>query len=29
MIEGEDEKELHRFAQDLAELVKKYLGKQP
>jgi len=29
MIEGEDEKKLHRFAQDLAELVKKYLGKQP
>ncbi len=29
MIEGEDEKKLHRFAQDLVELVKKYLGKQP
>jgi len=27
MIEGEDEKKLHRFAQDLVELVKKYLGK--
>ena len=29
MIEGEDEKKIHRFAQDLVELVKKYLGKQP
>jgi len=29
MIEGEDEKKLHRFAQDLVELVKKCLGKQP
>jgi len=27
MIEGEDEAKLHRFAQDLVELVKKYLGK--
>jgi len=27
MIEGEDEKKLHRFAQDLVELVKKYIGK--
>jgi phosphoglucosamine mutase len=27
MIEGEDEKKLHRFAQDLVELVRKYLGK--
>jgi phosphoglucosamine mutase len=29
MIEGEDEEKIHRFAQDLVELVKKYLGKQP
>jgi len=28
MIEGEDEVKLHRFAQDLVELVKKYLGKE-
>lgn len=28
MIEGEDEEKIHRFAQDLVELVKKYLGKQ-
>jgi phosphoglucosamine mutase len=27
MIEGEDETKLHRFAQELVELVKKYLGK--
>ncbi len=27
MIEGEDEVKLHQFAQDLVELVKKYLGK--
>jgi phosphoglucosamine mutase len=27
MVEGEDETELHRFAQDLVELVKKYIGK--
>jgi phosphoglucosamine mutase len=27
MVEGEDEAKLHRFAQDLAGLVKKYLGK--
>ncbi len=27
MIEGEDEAKLHHFAQDLVELVKKYLGK--
>jgi len=27
-LEGEDEKKLHRFAQDLVELVKKHLGKQ-
>jgi phosphoglucosamine mutase len=27
MIEGEDETKLHRFAQDLVELVKKHLGK--
>jgi phosphoglucosamine mutase len=26
MVEGEDEAELHRFAQDLAELVKKRIG---
>lgn len=26
MVEGEDETELHRFAQDLVELVKKYIG---
>jgi len=28
MVEGEDEKELHQFAQDLVELVKKHLGKE-
>jgi phosphoglucosamine mutase len=28
MIEGEDEKKLHRFAQDLVELVKKHIGKE-
>jgi hypothetical protein len=28
MIEGEDEKKIHRFAQDLVELVKKHIGKQ-
>jgi phosphoglucosamine mutase len=27
MIEGEDEKKIHRYAQDLVELVKKHLGK--
>jgi phosphoglucosamine mutase len=27
MIEGEDERKIHRFAQDLVELVKKHLGK--
>jgi phosphoglucosamine mutase len=27
MVEGEDEAKLHRFAQDLVGLVKKYLGK--
>jgi len=27
MIEGEDETKLHRFAQDLVELVKKHIGK--
>ena len=27
MVEGEDEAELHRFAQDLVELVKKRIGK--
>jgi phosphoglucosamine mutase len=27
MIEGEDEKKLHGFAQDLVELVKKHIGK--
>lgn len=27
MIEGEDEEKLHRFAQDLVELVKKHIGK--
>jgi phosphoglucosamine mutase len=27
MIEGEDETKLHRFAQDLMELVKKHIGK--
>jgi phosphoglucosamine mutase len=27
MVEGEDETKLHRFAQDLVELVKKYIGK--
>jgi phosphoglucosamine mutase len=27
MIEGEDEKKIHRFAQDLVELVKKHIGK--
>ncbi len=27
MVEGEDEAKLHRFAQDLVELVKKHLGK--
>jgi phosphoglucosamine mutase len=27
MVEGEDETELHRFAQDLVELVEKYIGK--
>jgi phosphoglucosamine mutase len=26
MVEGEDETELHRFAQDLVELVKKFIG---
>jgi phosphoglucosamine mutase len=26
MIEGEDEKKLHRWAQEIAELVKKHLG---
>jgi phosphoglucosamine mutase len=26
MVEGEDEAELHRFAQDLVELVKKRIG---
>ncbi len=29
MAEGEDEAKLHRFAQDLVELVRKHLGKQP
>jgi len=28
MIEGEDETRLHRFAQDLVELVKKHIGKR-
>jgi len=28
MIEGEDEKKIHRFVQDLVELVKKHIGKQ-
>jgi phosphoglucosamine mutase len=28
MIEGEDEAKLHRFAQDLVELVKKHIGKR-
>jgi phosphoglucosamine mutase len=28
MIEGEDEAKLHQFAQDLVELVRKYLGKE-
>jgi phosphoglucosamine mutase len=28
MVEGEDETKLHQFAQDLAELVKKHLGKK-
>jgi phosphoglucosamine mutase len=28
MVEGEDETKLHRFAQDLAELVKKCMGKR-
>ncbi len=27
MVEGEDEAKLHRFAQDIEDLVKKYLGK--
>jgi len=27
MVEGEDETKLHRFAQDIVELVKKYIGK--
>jgi phosphoglucosamine mutase len=27
MVEGEDETKLHRFAQDLVELVKKHIGK--
>jgi phosphoglucosamine mutase len=27
MVEGEDETKLHRYAQDLVELVKKYIGK--
>jgi len=27
MIEGEDERKIHRFAQDLVELVKKHIGK--
>jgi phosphoglucosamine mutase len=27
MVEGEDETKLHRFAQDLVELVEKYIGK--
>lgn len=28
MVEGEDEKKLHHYAQDLVELVKKYIGKE-
>jgi phosphoglucosamine mutase len=28
MVEGEDETELHRFAQDIVELVKKRIGKE-
>ena len=27
MVEGEDEAKLHRFAQDIVELAKKYIGK--
>ena len=27
MVEGEDETKLHRYAQDIVELVKKYIGK--
>ena len=27
MVEGEDETKLHRFAQDIGELIKKHLGK--
>jgi phosphoglucosamine mutase len=27
MVEGENETELHRFAQDLVELVRKFIGK--
>ncbi len=28
MVEGEDETKLHRFAQDLVEMVKKHIGKE-
>jgi phosphoglucosamine mutase len=28
MVEGEDETKLHQYAQDLVELVKKYIGKE-
>jgi hypothetical protein len=27
MIEGEDEKKIHRWAQELGELVKKHIGR--
>ncbi len=27
MVEGEDEAKLHRFAQDIVELVEKYIGR--
>jgi hypothetical protein len=28
MVEGEDENQLHQFAQDLIELIKKRIGKE-